>query len=100
MRRAVVAQLTSGAAVEQGLDLAAAVSATATEALRSRREPALVARRRQRAARRRVKTWSAASVATVAGGAGVVAITGGVSAGMIIGLIVLSALLIACVKNW
>jgi hypothetical protein len=97
MRRAVVAQLTSGAAVEQGLDLAAAVSATATEALRSRREPALVARRRQRAARRRVKTWSAASVATVAGGAGVVAITGGVSAGMIIGLIVLSALLIACV---
>lgn len=99
MRRAVAAQLTSGTAVEQGLELAAAVSATATEALRSRREPALVARRRQRAARRRVKSWSAASVATVAGGAGVVAITGGVSAGMIIGLIVLSALLVACVAR-
>ncbi|HEY7814320.1 MAG TPA: hypothetical protein VIC62_13845 [Nakamurella sp.] len=99
MRRAVAAQWTSGAAVEQGLDLAAQVSATATEALRSRREPALVARRRQRAARRRVKSWSAASAATVAGGAGVVAIAGGVSTGMIIGLVVLTAVLVMCLAR-
>jgi len=99
MRKAAAAQWASGAAVEQGLDLAAQLSATATEALRSRREPALVARRRQRAARRRVRSWSAASVATVAGGAGVVAIAGGVSAGMIIALAVLAAFLTLCVAR-
>ena len=99
MRRGVDAQWTSGAAVEQGLDLAAQLSATATEALRSRREPALVARRRQRAARRRVKSWSAASAAIVAGGAGVVAIASGVSTGMIIGLVVLTAVLVMCLAR-
>ncbi|HEY5881827.1 MAG TPA: hypothetical protein VIU11_23165 [Nakamurella sp.] len=99
MRKVAVERWSSGAAIEQGLDLAAQVSATATEALRSRRDPALVARRRQRAARRRVKSWSAASVATLAGGAGVVAIAGGVSAGMIIALVVLTAFLTLCVAR-
>ncbi len=99
MRKAAVARWTSGAAVEQGLDLAAQVSATATEALRTRREPAAVARRRQRAARRRVKSWSAASAATVLGGAGVVAIAGGFSTGVIVALVILAGVLALCLAR-
>ncbi len=99
MRRQAVPPWTSGAVVEQGLDLANQVGASAVEAVRSRREPAAVARRRQRAARRRVKSWTAASVATVAGGAGVVAVSGGLSAGVIVGLVVLTVALILCVAR-
>jgi len=99
MRRAAAQVWTAGAAVEQGLDLAAQVGATAAEAVRSRRDPAAVARRRQRAARRRVRSWSAASAATVLGGAGVVAIAGGVSTGVIIALVVLAVVLTFCVAR-
>lgn len=96
MRKTAVEMWTSGAVVEQGLDLAAQVGATASEAVRSRREPAQVARRRQRAARRRLRSWSAATVVTVAGGAGAIAV-GGLSAPVIVALVFLSLLLALCV---
>lgn len=96
MRKTAVEMWTSGAVVEQGFDLATQVGATAAEAVRSRREPAQVARRRQRAARRRLRAWSAGTVVTVAGGAGVIAI-GGLSAPAIVALIFLSLVLTVCV---
>lgn len=96
MRKSAVERWNSGAVVEQGLDLAAQVGATAAEAVRSRREPAQVARRRQRAARRRLRAWSAGTVVTVAGGAGVIAI-GGLSAPAIVALVFLSLVLTLCV---
>jgi hypothetical protein len=98
MRKTAVEMWTSGAVVEQGLDLAAQVGATAAEAVRTRREPAQVARRRQRAARRRTRSWAAGTVVTVAGGAAVVAI-GGLSGPAIAALIVLSLVLTLCVAR-
>jgi len=96
MRKTAAEMWSSGVVVEQGLDLAAQVGTTAAEAVRSRREPAQVARRRQRAARRRLRAWSAGTVVTVAGGAGVIAI-GGMSAPAIVALIFLSLVLTLCV---
>jgi hypothetical protein len=96
MRKTAVEVWRSGAVVGPGLDLAAQVGATAAEAVRSRREPAQVARRRQRAARRRVRAWSAGTVVTVAGGAGVVAV-GGLSAPAIVALAFLTLVLTLCV---
>jgi hypothetical protein len=98
MRKSAVEMWTSGAVVEQSLDLAAQVGATAAEAVRTRREPAQVARRRQRAARRRTRSWAAGTVVTVAGGAAVVAI-GGLSGPAIAALIVLSLVLTLCVAR-
>lgn len=97
MRKTAAELWSSGAVVEQGLDLAAQVGTTASEAMRARREPAQVARRRQRAARRRLRSWSAATVVTVAGGAGLVAIGGGLSTPIIVALLFLSLILALCV---
>ena len=99
MRKAAVRALTTNAAVANGIDLAGQVGATAAEMLRVRREPAVVARRKRRAAKRRVQAWSVGVVAS--GGATAVAavslVPGGLSAGAVLALIFLAALLVWCV---
>jgi hypothetical protein len=73
MRKATVRALTTKAAVSHGVELATMVSATAAEAVRTRRDPAMVARRRRRAAKRRVRVWTTGTVVGTAASAGVVA---------------------------
>jgi hypothetical protein len=99
MKKAAVRALTTNAAVVQGVELAGQVGVTAAEVLRTRREPAVVAQRRRRAARRRVRAWSAGGV--VSAGvttAGVVSVVGsGVSVSVGAILVVAIAALIWCV---
>ncbi|GGM13138.1 phage shock envelope stress response protein PspM [Nakamurella endophytica] len=54
----------------RGLDVAGQVGAAAGEIVRTRREPALVALRRQRAARRRLTVWGAGTVVGAGGAVG------------------------------
>lgn len=54
----------AGDAVGHGIELVGQVSATAAELIRTRRDPALAAERRRRAAVRRVQGWSAGAVVT------------------------------------
>ena len=63
MKKAASAALTTGAAVANGMELAGQVSATAAEMLRTRRDPAVQARKKRRAAKRRLAAWSAGAVA-------------------------------------
>jgi len=99
MKKAAVRALTTNAAVAQGVELAGQVSATAAEVLRSRREPAVVAQKKRRAAQRRVRAWSAGGV--VSAGvttAGVVSVVGsGVGVGEAAVLVVAIAALIWCI---
>jgi len=99
MKKAAVRALTTNAAVAQGVELAGQVSATAAEALRTRREPAVIAQKKRRAARRRVRGWTAGGVVSAgATTAGVVSLVGsGVSAGVAAILVVAIAALIWCV---
>ncbi len=94
--RKTVRALTSSETVAHGVELATMVGATANEALRTRRDPAVVARKRQRAAKRRVRGWTATAVAGAAGTAGGVAVIvgGGVSAGVAAAIVLFVALLI------
>jgi hypothetical protein len=89
----------TGSAVAQGVELATMVGATATEALRARRDPAVVAEKRVRAARRRVTAWSAGAVlssAFVATGAAMIA-EDGAEAGAIGAMVLFLALLVWCI---
>lgn len=75
-----------GDAAQRGLDLLSQVRDTASEALRTRRDPTVVARRRAVAARRRLAWWSLLGVVLVAVVAAMVAqIVTGRSAPMLIG---------------
>jgi hypothetical protein len=99
MRKSAAAALTTSAAVASGIDLAGQVGATAAEMLRTRRDPAVIARRKRRAAKRRLKVWSGGVIGSGAATA-VVAVTvvpGGLSAGAVLALIFLAALLVYCV---
>ena len=99
MRKTAVRALTTNAAVAGGIELAGQVGATAAEMLRVRREPAVIARRRRRAAKRRTQAWSVGVVAS-GGATAVAAVTllpGGLSAGAVLALIFLAALLVWCV---
>ena len=96
MRKATVRALASSDALAQGVELATMVGATAGEALRTRRDPAVVARKRQRAARRRVRGWTAGSVvsgAATAGGVAVV-VSSGVSVSTAVLMVIFVALLV------
>jgi len=99
MKKAAVRALTTNAAVVQGVELAGQVSATAAEVIRTRREPAVIAQRKRRAARRRVRAWSAGGV--VSAGvttAGVVSVVNsGVTVGVAAVLVVAIAALIWCI---
>ena len=99
MRKASVRAITTSAAVSHGVEMAAMVSATAAEALRTRRDPAVVAQKKVRAARRRVRGWSIGAVVS-----GALAATGavtmfeeGVDGGAVGAMILLTALFIWCV---
>ena len=99
MRKATARALTTSAAVAQGVELAALVSATAVEAMRARRDPAVVAEKRRRAARRRLSAWSAGAIvsgAVAATGAAAV-FQGDHSSGAIGAMVFLVAVLIWCV---
>jgi hypothetical protein len=91
--------LTTNAAVASGIDLAGQVGASAAEMMRVRREPAVIARRKRRAAKRRMQAWSVAVLGS-GGAAAVTAVSllpGGLSAGGVLALIFLAALLVWCV---
>jgi len=90
---------TTSATVAHGIDLAGQVSATAAEMMRTRRDPAVQAQKKVRAARRRVTAWSggaAVGAAFTATGALIIA-DGGAAAGGVWALILFVALLIWCI---
>ncbi|MET0862853.1 MAG: hypothetical protein ABWZ98_00830, partial [Nakamurella sp.] len=99
MKKAAVRALTTNAAVAQGVELAGQVGATAAEVMRTRREPAVVAQRKRRAARRRVRAWSAGGVvsAGVTAGGVVSVAQSGVGVGIAVILVVAIAALIWCI---
>jgi hypothetical protein len=86
-------------AVGRSAEVVNQVSATAAEVMRSRRDPAVVAEKKRRAAKRRITAWSAGAVvagAITATGAAAV-IEGDNSPGAIGGMILLIAILIWCI---
>ena len=99
MKKAAAAALTTTAAVAHGVDLAGQVSATAAEILRTRRDPAVQAEKKVRAARRRVTAWSGGAVV---GGAlsateAVMLADDGVTPGTVAALVLFLAMFIWCV---
>lgn len=99
MRKATVRGLTTSAAVAHGVEMAAMVTATAAEALRTRRDPAVVAQRKVKVARRRLRGWTAGGVISgaLAATGTVTVIDEGPEAGAVGGMILLVALFIWCV---
>ncbi len=92
---AVARSAAARSAAVRGLDLITQVGDTAAEAIRSRRDPAMVAQRRRVAARRRLSAWSIVALLLAGAGAtGLVDVIGGdVSAASIGGLVLLTGLL-------
>lgn len=86
----------SGAVVAQGVELATMLGATATEALRTRRDPAVVAGKKVRAARRRAQAWTASAVVSGAASAagGLTVAQQGVSAAAVVIMVLLIALFV------
>lgn len=99
MKKAGSAALTTGAAVANGMELAGQVSATAAEMLRTRRDPAVQAQKKRRAAKRRLAAWSAGAVVSgaVAATGTVEVIQGDNSGGAIGAMVFLVAILIWCI---
>ena len=87
------------AAVGHGVDLAGQVSAAAAEMIRVRRDPAVQARKRRRAASRRLKAWSAGAVVSGAVTAtGVAAVVDeGWTSGAVGAMVFLVAILLWCI---
>lgn len=85
-----------GDTANRGVDLLMQARDTAAEMIRSRRDPAAVARRRYVAARRRLAMWSVITILAAAGTAGVTmsVLDGGATTGSVAGLVLLSGLLI------
>jgi len=99
MRKAAGRAITTTAAVGHGVDLAVQVSAAAAERIRVRRDPAVQARKRRRAASRRLKAWSAGAVVSGAVTAtGVAAVLeDGWTAGAVGAMVFLVAILVWCI---
>ncbi len=100
MRKAAGRAMMTTSAVGHGVDLAGQLSAAAAEMIRVRRDPAVQARKRRRAARRRVQVWSAGAVVTGAVTAtGVASVAGekGWSSGAIGAMVLLVAVLVWCI---
>lgn len=99
MKKAAAAALTTGAAVANGIELAGQVSATASEALRARRDPAVQAQKKKRAARRRLTAWSAGAVVSgaIAATGTAEVVQGDTSGGAIGAMVFLVAILIWCI---
>jgi hypothetical protein len=87
------------AAVGHGVDLAGQVSAAAAEMIRVRRDPAVQARKRRRAASRRLKAWSAGAIVTGAVTATAVATVAGEgwTSGAVGAMVFLVAILLWCI---
>ena len=87
------------AAVGHGVDLAGQVSAVAAEMMRVRRDPAVLARKRRRAATRRLKAWSAGAIVTGAVTAtGIASVAGeGWTSGAVGAMVFLVAILVWCI---
>ena len=88
----------SAAAMARGVEAAGIVSASASEFLRVRRDPAEVAYRRRRAAVRRTNIWGAGVAVAAAGGAAVTVgvVQDGLTASTAFTLVLLLAMLIWC----
>jgi len=100
MRRTAVRGMLTTAAVGHGVDLAGQVSAAAAEMIRVRRDPAVQARKRRRAASRRLKAWSASAIVTGAVTAtGVASVVGdeGWTSGAVGAMVFLVAILVWCI---
>ena len=99
MRKAAGRAMMTTAAVGHGIDLAGQVSAAAAERIRVRRDPAVQARKRRRAASRRLKAWSAGAVVSGAVTAtGVAAVVDeGWTSGAVGAMVFLVAILVWCI---
>jgi len=100
MRRTAGRGMLTTAAVGHGVDLAGQVSAAAAEMIRVRRDPAVQARKRRRAASRRLKAWSASAIVTGAVTAtGVASVVGdeGWTSGAVGAMVFLVAILVWCI---
>jgi hypothetical protein len=99
MKKAAVRASTTNAAVAHGVELAGQLGATAVEMRRVRRDPAMQARKKRRAAKRRLVAWSAGAILIGGGTAsGLTAVVqGDHSSGAIGGMVVLVAVLIWCI---
>ena len=89
------------AAMARGVEAAGIVSASASEFLRVRRDPAEVAYRRRRAAVRRTNIWGAGVAVAAAGGAavGVGVAKDGLTASAAFTLVLLLAMLVWCITG-
>ena len=100
MRKAAGRAMLTTAAVGHGVDLAGQVSAAAAERIRVRRDPAVQARKRRRAASRRLKAWSASAIVTGAVTAtGVASVVGdeGWTSGAVGAMVFLVGILVWCI---
>jgi hypothetical protein len=99
MRKAAGRAMMTTAAVGHGVDLAGQVSAAAAEMIRVRRDPAVQARKRRRAASRRLKAWSAGAIVTGAVTATAVATVAGEgwTSGAVGAMVFLVAILLWCI---
>ena len=99
MRKTAGRALMATAAVGHGVDLAGQVSAAAAERIRVRRDPAVQARKRRRAASRRLKAWSAGAIVSGAvTAAGVAAVVDeGWTSGAVGAMVFLVAILVWCI---
>ncbi|GAA2019697.1 hypothetical protein JL107_17830 [Nakamurella flavida] len=90
----------TGMAVARGSDVVGTVSSSAAEMVRARRDASAVARRRQTAARRRVKIWSAGAVVGAGGTAfQTVTLVSGFSGAAAAGLVAFVILLLWCLSG-
>src|SRR5664279_1926114 len=100
MRRTAGRAMMTTAAVGHGVDLAGQVGAAAAEMIRVRRDPTVQARKRRRAASRRLKAWSAgAIVAGAVTATGVASVVGdeGWTSGAVGAMVFLVAILVWCI---
>ncbi len=100
MRRALLRQLTNlpadRAMVMRGRETAHQVSSAASEFVRTRRDPALIALRRRDAARRRVQAWGVGAGLGLAGtAAAIVSLVGGSVSATVIFFLIFAAVVLA-----
>lgn len=91
----------SRSAIDRGLDLVTSVKDTAAEAMRQRRDPAVVAERRRVAARRRLVAWSLAAAVLLAAGASVATdiVSGDMAVTSVGAIVLIVGVLVYCVMG-
>lgn len=98
MRKAAIRAALTRSVVARGFDAAGQVGAAASEMVRTRRDPALVAERRRLAARRRVEGWGLGTAIALASTAGVTVavVHQGISAMYVFYVVLAVAVLLWC----